>query len=464
MKKLAEKLTIQDSPVSRKGFLGRGALVSGLDDEPPSSRTRREQQTLSAAIVKEAVMSVVHAVRVKNAFEELAVFYASGIWGMRAGSRPPERASSETPTVSIKPKKPENDEKALEQALQKMGLKAKVTGRQTTPSGMFVALSVEIEGEVPGKGETCRVPLSTTIMEEEDPVAEAGKWARKFGIQTRETSRGMVLENRRRSRPPAPEVDSLGIDQCTLDRRKLSYDGVSEELKQNHFTYTGAEIDNTICAPLGLKGRELLEYLDSRILEMHMKYDKPFEASVLEEASWTYKAPPAIENLGQGGLKVVAKTLHRLICSAAVDEKHVPPEYLNAYRKLKNSREYYAWSNIIREGALSKDEIEEFRRAFDEVDHPAHRMVREMHKQFKDADGEITDEHRSILDATLHMHGDYISGLSEPALRQLHEAFMMVAHVEGMKDWTVEKMEQKHLQMMFTIKNMVESLNAALSS
>ncbi|MEW6722582.1 MAG: hypothetical protein AB1324_04940 [Candidatus Micrarchaeota archaeon] len=458
-------MNLREQQPAKRGFVSRGVLISELSDNA------LHEQNLAGAVIKEAVMSLVSALKAKNAYEELVLRKASEIMLARAS-----RKRRESETVLIRPgprkasEKPADDAHALRLALEGMGLRTEVKERKPTPSGMYFAFTVEVDGEA------CRLMLPANIMEGEDPVSAAKEIARKFGIMTREegkmvadakreAEKAVMLERRRESRPAPVPLEELGLDASMLAKRKITFDG-TDALGKNHFSYLD-ECGGSFCVDSAHKGKPLLGKIDGRIIAFHAERHVPgrMDPSVLEECSSTYASLPAFEAIGQGGIKAIAKSLDLL----AMDKRPgisriVPPEYAEALDAISKSEAYSRWKAIRAEGALEQDETEMLAKALSIMSHPALGIVTAVEEHCASGNGAGVEagDIGTIMDATIGFHSSIVPGMSAHALSALAQAYSMVVR-EDAESWDEETLRLNHLRMILTVRKAASAFQKALS-
>jgi hypothetical protein len=452
-KELAARQPREEDESRKKGFVGKAALISEIAGALSEKRSKETHQILASYVVVETISALVSAVDAKNAYEELLLSHASALFQKRnRASSPAAEDAAKSPDA-----RPLSDEQAVVLALRGMGLNAKVTERKTTPSGIYIALTVNVEGE------SCRIGISPRLMEAEDPVAEAEKSIRRFGIRTREEERGMMLERRRQSRPPALPVESLGIDATRLERRKFTYDGRDDINGGNYFTYMGDGIESTFCISPDIRGKDLLAELDRRIFELHIKEKNvPFDASVIEEASGSFRSSLQIESIGQGGLKAIAKALDRMVFDPDINTRMVPAEYRESFVALRESVVFKRWLEVREKGVLKSGEEESFMRAMEILDHPAQRLVNAIRKEYTGQNGSVSIEGEMIIEATVGFHRDAPSGVCDEAVANIRKAYSMVSR-EDTSELDPKTLDNIYMLMVDTIREAFGGLRSAVA-
>lgn len=336
-----------------------------------------------------------------------------------------------------------------------IGLKASVREKKITPSGQFNIFVLTINDE------TCKIMLPVKVMENPDPVAFAMDYVRKQGIATRDEERQKKLERRRASRPPSQPVASLGIEQADLDRRNATYDGIEQKSGLHFFTYLGEGTESTVGVAPDRTGRSLLAELDRKIFGLHIQFNTPFPASVLEEISTSTKSTPWIESIAQGNIKAVAKVLDILVFGSEIEMHLVPPEYKDAVAKLRASPQVSDYSTLRSNGILSAEEAAAFRLAMAEADHPAHILVRSMHREIVGNDGTLTEKDVELLTSQLELHEPRSSPLSEIGLRNIAQAYELLFPGSNLAKADLETLGKNHFRMMFHIrKAVIEAVTA----
>lgn len=437
------KANAPEAGKSKELFSGREALLDGIFS--PASARDAERQILASAVVRESVMQLVEAVRNKNAFEQRVVELAGGI------VRRKERPQGAGHDAEGRDAAPSNMAEALLAALARMGIEGEIVDERKGASATMFTVGYG--------GQMDKVVLSNNIMDFDDPVSKAETIARACAVgRAREDARAERLRERRASRPPAAP---LGVGEEELDRRKITYDGQVFGVAPM-FTYMVEGMETSITAPPELKGKTLLDFLEARIFEFHIKSGKPFEALFIEDGASNVHSTPAIEAIGDEKVRRAAKALFHMACDERIFTEHVPEEYLAAFIELRNGRAFSDFIDVRRNGLFSPDELQEFRGAFERVDHPGHKMVRALHRGMQADGGKLSDEDRDVLLRTLEMYADADGEVCERALRNLSGAYAMLAQAPGVESWDVGKLKSMHFEMAFTIRKAVEGLNSAL--
>ncbi|MEW6036309.1 MAG: hypothetical protein AB1529_06865 [Candidatus Micrarchaeota archaeon] len=437
----------EPAPAEKKRFLGRATLVSGLmvqDREP--GRNPVEEQIWQSLIIKESMMFIVQGLRDKNAFEARVVGIARDILARRASA---PQASAKAPENE---QAPADIKEALYAALRRIGVEGEIVGERRNDS--------RVQFKVAIGADTYTVPLKDAIMESGDPVGEVEKIARIVSIgTTASTRREEALRKRRNSRPPAAP---LQVAEEQLESRKVMYDGPAEGNNHSQFTYMVDGMESTIWAPSELKGKALLEFIDRKIFDMHLQYGKAFDAQVLEQAALEMPATKTLENIADLRVRAVAKAIYHLVCTANIEAEMVPEEYRAAFSEMRSSAIFGRFMDIRREGVLSEEDWEQFWSAFECLDHPGHKMVRAHYLKYRKEDGTLGEDEKAILSDTLRLHGGPVNSMGERALRNIADAYGLIADAEGIESWNIEALRARHFSMMYAIRKAAMAYGNAL--
>jgi hypothetical protein len=425
-----------EAQVTTKGFAGREGFIDGMLT-PRISSDQDEKKIFCAQTVKEMVMTIVSATKVRNAFENLLEKEAATIL-----SRTDE-------TIQRKRIKSDHDLTKLHgvvcAALERMDIEAEVTLQREIDgaNGKFSLFTIKTESGPE------RAIVRESIFSDEEPVSSTQTVLELQGIG-------------RDSYPPQSGnvrmEDLLGFERKDLEARKIGFHG-EREGGVNHFTYLEKGMESTFCVPAGIKGPELLNVIENKVLDLHATYGKPISRQVAETLSGSFRSPPGIENLADGALKRTAKTLHMLM---DLDEAIIPQEYAAARQNVEGSEEFHAFKIGDTEGVVTHEEAAEYKRAFDEIDHPGHKMVRMIYKNMMDGERLITAEEADVLRTTLRFSegGNHLPG---KALETLADAYGMISK-EDVSGWDHAEREKRHLQMAFHIRKAVSSLGSHLKA
>ena len=430
----------QESPAKPQGFAGRSVLLSGLLE---GSRHKAEQEILASRFVLETAMQFVAARETLEKYEFLIIEQASYISQGRAG------AASAIPAQKAAPKKPQNEDEAILSAIERIGFEPKLVGKKVAPSGNFI-FNIQIAGSV------CSVMLPKETMSKDDPVAYAEEYARKQGIHTKGEEHSEMMERRRVSRPDLPALESLGIDKGSLDRRVVTYEGGSNG--HHHFTYLPEEIGTTFTVPTSFSGKSLLAEIDRKIFSTHIQYMKPFVPSVMEEGMDSVKATARIESIAQGDIKAIAKALDILVNGTEIDASMVPKEYLEAWTRVRASKQFEEYSFLCRRGVLMKDEAEMFVHAMDMVGHPTDGIVRAWLRLHIREDGTLSDTDSEELKDMLRRSERNPNGICDKAMRNLAEAYAALSGDRKVLTYDTGRLESWYFEMTIRIRKAVREM------
>ncbi len=421
----------------RQVFAGRVSLVEGLFE---GSRHKHEDGIVASRFVYETVKQLVDAKAILRRYETALIEEASRICQTRADSAKAALVQANGEDV-----RPASEEEALVAGIRRIGLEATVKGKRVAPSGNFV-FNVEVAGS------TCYVMIPKDIMQGDDPAAVAEGMARKQGIQTREEEKIATLERRRNSRPPPENIDALCVDKAELDGRELSVDGISGG--KTHFTYLLEKIGASFSLPADISGKQLLAELDRKIFLIHMQFEMPFEAKVLEASMPNTTATDGVEGIAQGSVKAVAKSLHMLLTATEVDERLVPLEYLESYRRLRDTADFQEFNLMSKRGVISREEADAFEDSFRKVAHPTDSTILSWFHLNVGEGNEMSAFDRSMLTTILATREMNPLGLCERALRNLYEAYALM-YGDGQSP-SLAELEKNHLFYTIMIRKGID--------
>jgi hypothetical protein len=427
-----------ESQVARKGFAGREGLADGLASLVEHNDEARK--ILAAHTVKETVLAIVRAIRVKNAFEDLIIREAQAILqGRNSGTKPAGRKS-------------QHDTSSLEgvvcAALERMGMDSQVSLHKKG-SGSSGEYSIFIINSATGSD---KVMLKDAILSETEPVSSAEKMLRLQGVGIDRSTPQSVPSSRRRA------ADLVDLKREDLDARKIGFHG-NQDGGLNHFTYLETGMESTFCVRPELKGTQLLNLINKRIVQLHASYNMRLSSQVAETFSQDKAALGGLERIIDPELKKAARTL--LMLATDYNEEIVPLEYREGCRRIRESGEFYQFIRNENEGVLSAEDIAVFSRAFEEIDHPGHRMVRNIWKSITAQGRDINDDEREVLRSTLAMNSGGKSDLSPKVLGILAEAYSMISN-EDVSSWDDGRRARKHLDMAFRLRKAVAALGSCL--
>ncbi len=362
-------LTPGQEPAQAKPLLGRAALVEGLMAPPKehegtphqiSASGRDGAQILASRLILETATELSGNRERTKAYVEELERQAGRIVRARAERedviKPGKRA------IAVPEGRPATRKGVLEAALAACGHEAEITLEKSMDGkSLFTVVC---------NGETNKVPISDSVMAAIDPVAAAVKILGVIDIgTTAEKKREQAIAQRRSTRPPATP---LGLGEGELDSRMVTFDGSLEKPGESEwiFTYLAPGLETSFSIPSGTTGRSLLDAIDSKLEAIHEQYGRPYPAQVIEtiaagRGGKGYLAAIPSDSLG------VARALDRLVSDyIGKVEPLVPQEYLDAYRAMKKlERPREVW--------LSAFEMENLKRALDELDHPVYSVVKE---------------------------------------------------------------------------------------
>lgn len=397
----------------------QGPLLSGI-----WVAGKRERQIEASKIVLNSIRQM-HSIY--HAHKELRNLYVETA---RAVS---DKRRSEI--VTKKPReRPETPQEAIRIVLENNGVNAGDIFEDRR-SGEFTYYAIDI------KGQKQLIPLENSIMERPDPVARVEEVAQSFRLapETSEDRR----ETARNSNPEMISAVTLGITDESLRRRLVRYEG------RRHFTYYADGIESTFYAPENVRGRKLLEFIDLRINQMHISFGQPFIAEVLEEQA---RGKPGFENVKDGRIRIKARAIKLLVDEDITDDM-APEKYRDAFVRIRKSVEFQMLSDCN----IHPDRL---RAAFSEVDHPAHNVVRVLHRNFSDREGRLREEGKRIIRQTAEHSSKELVDIPEPALRNLAQAYALITSDEKAQSWDEEVLRKNHFAMVYNIQRAINEMAA----
>lgn len=420
---------------AERGFAGREALVSGLYD--PATAPASAQKILAAHMVKETVMALVRALNAKNALESRIESEAELVLSARAG----KNAESQ---VVRKDRNLTTPEGIVSAALDDMNVRGevKLVNRRNGDSGTYNIFSIKTD-----TGEE-RVVVKEEAMSGSDPVAGAKEYLQKQGFSKEVSGNGGVQVQKRRA------ADLVDLRREDLDSIKIAFQG-NEDGRLNHFTYLEKGMESTIAVRTDLKGEALLGFLRNRIVQLHTSYNKRLSSEVAEAFAQRAQATSGIEMLQDAQLRKASKAIFML--SESFSEELMPEEYLQACSAVRSSNEFYVYGRDISGGVFTRKELDEFKEAFEMIDHPAHYIARRLNVEMVRESGELSEEDKAVLADTMRLHGDAKPGMPEHGLRAIADAYTMISGQET-ADWDSAKIERNYLRMVYRIRKAVISL------
>lgn len=418
-------------PAPERGFAGRAPLITGI-------LAKKDQIMASATILKLASRAVVAA----NAEKQ----YARMLYDLGKAVSESRRAERIDGMIREAMEEmegiPQTKREALEMALRKRGVEARIVDEREMASFTFFKITFN--------GQERAIPFPNNIMEG-DAVANFEQVLKTAGIAG--SSRELMESRKEESGSIRPPPEPIEVDLKRLERRKISYDGQING-KVSQFTYYADEIGTSFGLPVDLKNGELVAEIDKRILEIHASYNVPLDPSVVEaQAMETRKfRVPA-----DGEVEAVANAIHYLL-ENNIGANILPLEFREAVERLRASEEYLAVKTAL---PLSGGEGAEFAEAYRQLDNPAHAMVRMIHPHFCNGEGELTEEGKKIVRETLELGKTEDIAIDGAALANLALACSILSG-ENISHFGEEQLRKMHLGMMFTIRGKMKDLTGGL--
>ncbi|MBN1169404.1 hypothetical protein JXA56_00085 [Candidatus Micrarchaeota archaeon] len=324
-------------------------------------------------------------------------------------------------------KKPQSPDEALLGALEVKRIRAVIRGKERRPSGIHYHIEVNKVHKI--------IPLRDAYMESEDPVGEVCKVLDCMNIGTERATQ-------RTSSPNLQPIENDG----ELQKRLISYDGRSHNSKQ--FTYHAQEIGTTFNIPGNLEGNELLRAIDNRIFALHVEWKIPFDANVLEAQADAMKKVPAMDGL-PNEMKRIATVLHNLVANDIIGEWIVPQEYRESFERLRRCAPF----KELKQLPIPANEIKQLEEAFKQLDHPSHRIIRQMHDEACMKKEDLTYAEKRNITEMLEMTAKLSSGVPVAALRNLANALKLVSGQE--MNWSDDQLSKKHFEIMYLLRKKI---------
>ena len=403
----------------RYSFKGSATLVSGI----VSKSLVREEMLKQSRILLESMKKIAPVYRACKRYEIVL-----GREALRVHEEREERKIANKRNVELK--QPNTAEEVLLGALQMKGVEASIEYRESSNSGTYYHVEVNGMHKV--------IPIRDEYLQATDPTMEVSRLLDHMQIGKEEEK-----VTQRISTIPAIAV---GIDREELEKRMITYDG--KQFGKREFTYGGKGLETTVYISDNLEGRELLREIDEKIFEIHMKFNCPFNAGILEVQAGIMKTVPVIKGLPDE-VKDIATALHNLISDERVTWNLVPYEYRKAYERLKKCAPY----NEIQRMKISSDDVRVLEEAFSHLDHPTHAAIREMNHQATRNGRELNEIERQNIRDMLEISAGLSSKVPVPALRNLEGALAMVSKRET--KWSDEEIGKKHFEVVFLLRKKI---------
>jgi hypothetical protein len=434
-----------------EGFMGKAPFAKALlAPDNPMRKSKEERQIASSEIILDVVEEAVAAKKVFVNYGRCLLREATKI----ANSRKAETTAPEQ--VQVENHKPATKREALARALATLAPGAKIT--KETPSKIDGSITMF---SVSWNNEEYRIPLRDTLMERDDPVAEARMMAKALAIGwTTQDARERTLGTRKASRP---DCSPLGVAQKDLDERYVTYDGEmmivlgeqaleNDPMSWNTFTYLVNGMETTFTSPTSITGEALLRSIESKIIGIHMaefgdgKTGKaiPIPEAVLESLAGRM-TPGACISEADNGVRIAAMTLDHMAVNMNLPLGLVPEKYRDSYIQINNLP-------LPRTVVLTKTRRDELKTALDELDHGGYAMVRAMYRTYTREDGSLDPEGLQVIKDTLRTHQSLPGQICERALRNLAKAYGKMTDDAKLESAGIEELESKHFLMAYTIR------------
>jgi hypothetical protein len=286
-----------------------------------------------------------------------------------------------------------------------------------------------------------------SILQESDPVSAAVTALEQYSIGVRKSSRY--------SQPPPPlsgrrTADKLELTREQLEGRRIFFDGADDV--KNHFTFKDQQLEGSFTADQDIVGGKLLRFLDAWIVQQHVQCEKRFSSEIAEAFSEDADVSAGIGIIADGRLRKTGSTIFMLANSFS--EELVPEEYLAAVKKVTESPEFYSFRA---EGALTEEEVMEYKRAFEEIDHPAHKMARAIVQGIAQGERELTGDEKELLRQTIILHSKDPAGVPPMVLKVIAETYAMISN-EDVSAWDEAKRSKNYFRMTYNIRKAVLGL------
>lgn len=436
----------QEEPARAKPFAGRPALISGLAEpaqghetgvsEVITKESARSQQILQSRQVYEAVLDIVNTRTAVASFRDALITHASAIALLRKTAEP-QTTKEEAAEPMKNLGKPATKQEALERALAEAGYKAEVRlVREIDGRAVF---SIECGGE------TCKFPVSDSVMQSDDPVMEVK--ARLSVLSIGVSSEEMVARQReknlallRSTRPPPTPLD---IESKELDGRKLHFDG--EMAGQWFFTYVFTGTETTFTVSSKATGRDLLEMIDERVDEFHRAMKKPYPASVLEWRAKDRASRPQLQGVPEGLLGIACALDYLSTCPLRMREL-VPGEYLDGFDAMKKlAPPYPAFRSEV-----EKAELDE---ALGAIDHPISSIMLET---FGGGSSRLNASAQEEVQSLLHLVPEVSVDMCDAAVKNVADAYTLISNDSVAVFSTPDELRTKYFRMMFMVRREIE--------
>jgi hypothetical protein len=417
-----------DTERDKKVFVGRTPLISGIF-------LPKTDQIASSKIILSTIKQVVSTVQTMEMYRETLLKFAQEIKDAR------EIKNKDRRNISVDLRSfeiPKTKKEALQTVLQARGIDAKITGETETRTTTLFTVTVKREDETT----THKVFVPDSTMEKEGIYDEIVAILKITSVIESEHIRH--IEERQ-------SPDNVEIRAQRLKSRLISFDGFNPN-GTSMFTYT--PIGNTFAAPKGLVGERLLRHIDTKIIRMHIDYEKPLEPEVLETLAREH--PTVIA--GRDFLSTIANTIDRL-AKSEIDPSMIPLEYRAAVFRLRDEPSF---TNTLSLSPIQAEETQSFQNAFSELDHPARKLAQILHSHYVGSDGEISDEGKRVLRETLNLNAHQEIAIEEEALRNIGIAYAQVSG-ENSDTWSLEELRRNHFKMMFMIRSSLKQITASAS-
>jgi len=310
------------SPDERKARADIEALIekeSKRTSYRPAEYVSKSHQVIGSAMIYELAKEAVDARR-KSSYYKAALFEAvDGIQTESGNRNSPPQTPEKVLTVTVL-------ENIVKAALLEIGEGESLIARSERMDGFF-AFTVAIRDGI------YTIRIFDDMMKSEDPVRAVADLAHIIMKGKARPSAESETRKRRDTLPPARESAlEMGIAQEDLKRRMLRYEGLmlSGTNPCYAFLYMGAGIESSMMVPVSKQGDELLDAIDSRIIDMHNLSNKPYVASFLEAYFEKKATKPYIGEIPQES-RMAAKILDHLKTSSVGNRIQMTQSDKNEY-------------------------------------------------------------------------------------------------------------------------------------
>lgn len=435
-------------PRRNHGFLAMSPLAGALLSDRPQVSDRQmslaEQQVAFSKILLDTIRDGADALPSFQEFNGLVLSEASVISTSRteaAARASGERKTAQASTGALS-EKPVDTDHALRLALAQISPGISITG--SAPHSRDPELIIF---NVKWGSMEFSIPLRQTVMEADDPVAEAAKTARALCEGWARAGSDCAPKASR------PSFGHLGITAAELAARHLTYDGV-QDLPQKHgaqslFTYTGRGINTTFAVPVEDTGRALLDSLEGRIIAYHSEEGTiPFEASFLEAIAGPRTRPYLAST--EEPLRTVAATLDYLVRSMKPRPQLVPDEYRAAYNDLNACQ-------LPQPIRMNAREFATLRRALDTLEPEGLKEARGIRDRNMGPGGAVSPDTKQRMLAVLKEHDSDSLNVCPEALGILARAHLIVTGKRKLADRAPESLDLKAgVQIMNAVREAVD--------